>query len=217
MTAVSSSAGVGGAPPTHPVHTPSGQVIEVLDPSEESFYRRQALLYQTQNSFSNAADLQDLDRLVFLEMLVYRATSWLGSGKDYDGFPLSDRAHLDAQKSLKDNSSLITTVKNDLGLTKNQRDKAQYESVGTYLEELRVRAREFGIHRETQVATAIALTKQLFALLGAFDRSDEQERKKIGFETSDDLLEWIRDTMQPEFDAVDAHFIANTQRFWREG
>lgn len=217
MTAVvNTTAGVGAPASAHPVNTPSGQTIEVLGPAEVAFYEGQARLYQDQNSFTNAADLQDLDRLIFLELMVFRATSWLGSGKDYFGFDLTDRAKLDAQKALKENSALLTQVKNDLGMTKSQRDKAAYESVGTYLEELKVRAKEFGVHREKQTGAAIALMKQLYSIVGAYKRSDEAERKKIGFESADDVLDWITDVMQPEFDQIDAYFVANQQRYWKQ-
>lgn len=217
MTAAA-TAGVGASPQVgaHPVATPSGQTIDVLGLAEAQFYEGQAQRYQEQNSFTNASDLQDLDRVIFLELMIFRATSWLGSGKDSFGFELSDRSRLDCQRSLKENSTLLSTVKNDLGLTKSQRDKAQYESVGTYLEELKIRAKEFGINREDQVGKMIALGKQLFSIVGAYDRADEQERKKIGFENDREILDWIREVMQPEFDEIDAYFIAHTQRFWKQ-
>jgi hypothetical protein len=196
------------------VITPSGQTIEVLSNSERLFYEGQARRYQDENKFDNTSDLLDLDRLVFLELLVFRASSWLGRGTDYDGMVITDRAEADARKALKENSDLISRVKNDLGLTKSQRDKAQFESVGTYITQLKQRAKEFGIHREKQLAKGITLCQQLFSIVGAFDRADEVERGKIGFETEQDVLDWVRNVMRPEFDEVDRHFRANQQRYW---
>jgi hypothetical protein len=207
-------------PPTavslYRVTTPSGQFIEVLGAAERDFYEGQCRSYMAQNLFTNTSDLMDLDRLIFLELLIYRATSWIGRGQDYDGLPLSDSGEVAQRRSLKETSTLISVIKNDLGLTKSQRDKDAYSSVGTYITALKQRAREFGIHREKQVATAITLNKQLFAILGAYDRSDEVERKKIGFENADEILDWIRTVMIPEFDAVDAHFIEHTQKYWTD-
>lgn len=198
------------------VTTPSGQSIEVLGNAERDFYGGQCVAYMAQNLFTNTSDLLDLDRLVFLELLIYRATSWIGRGQDYDGLPLSDSGETAQRRSLKETSALISVIKNDLGLTKSQRDKDAYSSVGTYITQLKQRAKEFGIHREKQVATGITLCKQLFAIVGAYDRSDEVERRKIGFENADEILEWIRIVMVTEFDAIDTAFIAGTQKYWTD-
>jgi hypothetical protein len=198
------------------VATPSGQYIEVLGDAERDFYEGQRKAYMAQNLFTNTSDLLDLDRLVFLELLIYRATSWIGAGQDYEGLRLSDAGETAQRRSLKETSSLISVIKNDLGLTKSQRDKDAYSSVGTYITQLKQRAKEFGVHREKQVSTGITLCKQLFAILGAYDRSDEVERKKIGFENADEILEWIRTIMVAEFDAIDTTFIAGTQKYWTD-
>lgn len=198
------------------VDTPSGQAIEVLGDSERDFYVGQCLAYITENRFTNASDLLDLDRLIFLELLVYRATSWLGRGQDYDGVPLSDRDDVAQRRSLRDNSSLISVIKNDLGMTRSQRDKAAYESVGAYITQLKQRAKDFGVHRESQVSTGITLCKQLFSIVGAFDRSDEVERHKIGFDNAEEILDWIRDIMLPEFDKLDNDFINVKQKYWSD-
>jgi hypothetical protein len=209
-------AGPAAPPAPKLVSTPSGQTIEVLADAEKSFYEGQAARYQAENKFTNTSDLLDLDRLVFLELLVYRASAWLGSGSQYDGLPLTDRGEAECRRALKENSELISRVKNDLGLTKAARDKADYESVGAYVTQLKQRAKEFGVHRETQLIKGITLVHQLFAILGAFDRSDSVERQKIGFEAEADVLDWIRNTMKPEFQAVDDHFAKNVQRYWTD-
>lgn len=196
------------------VVTPSGQSFEVLGPEEREFYVGQAAKYLEENHFSNTSDLLDLDRLLFLEMMVYRATNWIGSGRNYEGEILLPSEETGLRRTLKENSAIISTIKNDLGLTKAQRDKAQYESVGTYIRKLRERAQEFGYHREKQLQTGIRLNKQLFSIVDAFDRSDPTEREKIGFRDEKEILDWIRDVMRPEFNAVDAHFIQNAQRTW---
>lgn len=200
--------------PSHPVTTPSGQVINVQGDPERLFYEGQCAKYMSENAFSMAADLLDLDRLVFMELQIYRATSWLGSGRDYYGALLGPADLADCRRTIKELSPLISTVKNDLGMTKNQRDRAQAESVGAYITELKQRAKEHGVNREKQLTKALCLVKELFSLVGTFDRSDEVEREKIGFESADDILNWVRDVMRPEFDAVDEHFRTSQQKFW---
>ena len=211
---MSSSAALPPPVPSFLVSTPSGQTIGVIGDPEREFYEGQAARYMTENKFTNTSDLLDLDRLIFLELLIYRASATIGRGMTYDGMVLTDRAETDARRAIKENSALITAVKNDLGLTKSQRDRAMYENAGVYITELKQRAKEFGVHREKQLASALTLCQQLFAIVGAFDRSDGVERGKIGFETEVEILDWIRTIMAPEFNRVDAHFIANTQKYW---
>lgn len=196
------------------VRTHSGQFIEVMGAAEKAFYRDQQKKYTTENVFTAATDLQDLDRLLFFELLNYRYTTWLSSGKNYYNELLTPNEATDLRRSMKDIAPLISTIKNDLGLTKSQRDKAQYESVGTYLTELKARAKEHGINREKQLTKALCLIKELFTIVGAYDRSNEVERLKLGFENADEIVDWIRQTMKPEFDAIDAHFRLSAQKFW---
>lgn len=193
------------------VKTPSGQIIRVLGDIEREFYEGKAQHYTDENEFTNASDLLDLDRLLFYELAIFRATYWLAQGTDYDGFAVNVPA---LQKNLKETSDQLSRVKTDLGLTKSARDKATAEDVGTYIKELKQRAREFGVHRETQLGKGIELCKQLFSIVGAFDRADDVEKAKLGFEDADAVLEWIRDTMKPEFDEVDEYFRTNHQKYW---
>ena len=56
------------------VRTCSGQWLEVQGKPEKDFFDSQRDKYQAENSFTAVTDLQDLDRLLFLELLVYRST-----------------------------------------------------------------------------------------------------------------------------------------------
>lgn len=195
------------------VRTVAGHDIEVQGNDEAKYYRAQMRKYQDENKFSAVTDLADLDRLLFFELMVYRWTGWLSSGKDYDGY-LAPSQEDQLRKNLKETAPLISAIKNDLGLTKSQRDKEQFESVGQYLVDLKARAKEHGVRREKQLTTAICLVKELFSLVGTFDRSNDLERSKIGLETEADIIAWVRDHMKPEFDKVDAHFRQSSQKFW---
>jgi len=196
------------------VKTLSGQTILVQGVGEETFYVNQQQLYMAQNSFTNISDLQDLDRLLFLELLVHRATCFLSSGYNYSGELLLPSEEADCRKVIKENSPMISTIKNDLTLTKSQRDREQFESVGKYISDLKARAREHGVKRERELTKAICLLKELFSVVGTYDRADETERQKLGLESAEDILDWVRSTAKPEFDQIDEYFRTHHQKFW---
>lgn len=191
----------------------NGQSLEVQGDVEKRYYVEQQKKYMDENVFTAASDLADLDRLLFLELLDFRWRMWLSSGKDYDGY-LAPSVEDQLRKNLKENAPLISQIKNDLGLTKSARDKESADSVGAYLVELKKRAKEHGIRREKQLAKSISLTKELFSLLGTYDRSNALERSKIGLDLPEDILDWIRTSMKPQFDEVDEYFRTHQQRFW---
>jgi hypothetical protein len=195
------------------VTTISGHTIEVMGPDEAKYYRAQQRKYLAENKFTAVTDLADLDRLLFLELLIFRWTGWLASGKDYDGL-ISPSVEDQVRKNLKETAPQISQIKNDLALTKSQRDKEAFESVGQYIVDLKARAKEHGVRREKQLTSALCLTKELFSLVGTFDRSNELERIKIGLESEADIVDWIRGHMRPAFEEIDQHFRATSQKFW---
>lgn len=194
-----------------PVTTPSGQQTFVLGPAEELFYVTQSQKYLDDYAYTNVSDLLDLDRLLFLELQAFRLSQWLGTGRDYDGVLVDSSQQ---RRALKEASDLISKVKNDLGMTKSQRDKEREASVSAYLTTLKQRAKEFGVHREKQLIKGITLCQQLFSIIGSFDRADSVEREKLGFRNEAEIIDWIRTVMRPEFDAVDDHFRQHAQRYW---
>lgn len=196
------------------VQTNTGSTFEVQGDAERDFWRNQKKKYEDEHKFTAATDHADLDRLLFLELMNYRATVWLSSGRNYFGEILTPVEVNECRKVIRENSPLISTIKNDLGLTKNQRDREQFESVGRYINDLKARAREHGVKREKELTKALCLVKELFSLVGTFDRSDEVERQKLGLESEADILDWVRTRMKPEFDQIDAYFRQNHQKFW---
>jgi hypothetical protein len=199
---------------TYPVVSISGEEIRLQTDSEVRYYELAKDRYLSDNKFTHASDMRSLDRLIFFETMVYRWQTQLASGKDYQGNFLSDKEEEQLRKNLKETAITISQVQNDLGLTKAQRDKDQHDSVGAYLQQLQLAAKEHGVRREKQLGKALELSKELFSLVGAFRRSNEVEREKLGLETPDQILDWIEEYMKPEFDAVDEHFRKNQQRFW---
>ena len=191
----------------------NNQVLEVQGDVEKTFYDTQKRKYLAENKFTAIADLTDLDRLLILELLVFRWSNWLASGRDYENF-LTAGQEEQLRKSLKETSPQISQIKNDLGLTKTQRDKEQAESVGAYINELKIRAKEHGVRREKQLTKALCLIEELSSLVGTFDRSNKLERSKIGLETEADIVDWVRTSMLPEYREIDEYFRQHSQRFW---
>lgn len=213
MTAPTVSSTVANPTQLIKVKTVAGYEIEVMGRYEAKYFRDQQAKYLQENKFTAVTDLADLDRLLFLELMIFRWTGWLSSGKDYDGI-LAPSQEDQIRKNIKEVGPQISTIKSDLGLTKSQRDKEAFESVGQYLVDLKARAKEHGVRREKQLTTAICLVKELFSLIGTYDRSNELERSKIGLESEADIVEWVRVHMKPEFDAVDLYFQTHQQKAW---
>lgn len=215
----SSTSVQGGAPPPpisgqnlRHVNLVSGEVIQVQGEAEQTWFEKTRDRYLAETQFTEATDERDLDRLLVLELMVYRWTSHIAKGTDYEGHLVDEQ---DLQRNIKLYSDQIGKVKESMGLTKKARDAAASSgSFSEYLTDLKARAKAFGIHRERQLDKALTLLKELFAIVEAFERADEEERKKIGFEDEAAILQWIKDTAKPEFDELDEHFRQNEQRYW---
>ncbi len=192
----------------------NGHDLELPTQVEAEFYQRQKDRYTSENTFTAVSDLTDLDRLLMLELQMFRTGQYLSSMRDYDGHDLTQTSLIDLRRQTKVLAELISDVKRDLGLTRSAREKAEAESVGAYLVELRRRAHEQGVKREKELSAALVLIHELISLVGTYDRSNEIERRKIGFEGPEDFLEWVRVKLRPEFERIDQYFRANSQRYW---
>lgn len=190
----------------------SGKSAMVQTVQESEWFNETRDSYTKDLKLTEATDLRDLDRLLVLELMVFRWTQQLASGTDYDGDMIDDEQ---VRKNIKEYSDQINKVKESMGLSKKIRDAAAAEgNFAAWLSDLKSRAKVFGIHREKQLGKALTLMNELFAIVGAFDRADQEERKKLGFEDEKEILDWIRSTMKAEFVAVDDYFREHEQRYW---
>ncbi len=200
---------------TYPVKTISGHPIDLTHDREKKFFEQARDKYLAENIFSADSDKRAVDRLLLFEVQVYRWQWQLAAGVDYDNVPLEPAESLALHKSIKETEVMISTLQNDLGLTKVQRDKAgSAESVAEYLTNLKLRAKEHGIRRDKQTGRAIELFNELIAICGSFTRANENERRKLGFDTADDIVEWVLEVAQPRFNEIDKHYRENNQKFW---
>lgn len=190
----------------------SGEETVVQTTDEAVWFNRTRDLYAKQLKFTEQTDLADLDRLLILELMVFRWTQQLSKGEDYDGEMLNEKQMVG---DLKLYSDQINKVKESMGLTKKQRDAASQDgNFALWFQDTLSRAKLFGIHRQNQLNQMLALGKELFFIVNTFDRSDAEERQKFGFETEHHILQWIRERMQPEFDELDEYFRTHEQRTW---
>lgn len=194
------------------VITVSNAELFVMTDAEGSWFEASRDAYLAQTRFTENTDLKDIDRLLALELMMFRWTQWLASGFDYNN-DLIDEKQLTL--NLKMYSDQVNKLKESMGLAKATRDKAMAEGdFSKWVSELKARAKLFGIHRETQLTACLTLWEQLSAVLSSFDRSDAEERRMLGFETEHDILEWIRKTAMPEYRAIDAYFREHSQSYW---
>jgi len=190
----------------------SGKTATVQTTIEAEWFDETRDTYMHETKFTDATDLRDLDRLLILELMVFRWTQHLARGEDYDG-DMTDDEQL--RKNIKEYSDQINKVKESMGLSKRSRDAAANDgNFAQWLEDLNSRAKLFGIMRERQLTVGITMFKEIFGVTETFLRVDDEERKKMGFATAEDIVAWIAKQKKPEFDAVDAHFRANEQRYW---
>jgi hypothetical protein len=193
------------------VKTVGGSDQEVATPEEKTFFEAIRDLYLKQNAFTAVTDLQDLDRLLGLELVDFRFRQWIGAGRDYSG-ALVDEVQLARQH--KDISAQITAVKSSMGLSKAERDKDSFDTVGAYVTRLKHAAKAFGVHRNNQAAKAIALLQEGLGMARTWQRSNEFERKKIGLDP-ETIVEWFLTVAGPEFDELDRVFRAGTQVYFQ--
>lgn len=192
------------------VKLPSGGEFWVYG-RETKYWNDRVKRYLSDNLFTNVADLQDLDRILTLELFCWRWGVWLSQQTDYWHDPIDEK---DLSRQFKDTSNELRSLKSALGIDKVTRDKVKGEdSVSKYIENLKIRGREFGVKREKELGVALELFNELIGMVQLFDNCTDDERKELDIEL-EDLLNWLRDTAFPKFQAVDEHFRTNTQRFF---
>lgn len=194
------------------VKTVSGEDLFVQTEAEARWFNDSRDTYLVQTKFTETTDLRDLDRLLFMELMVFRLGQQLAMGHDYDDMSIDDTLY---RRNVREYSEQINKTKAAMALTKSVRDEAANAGdLSSYITNLKVRAKLFGMHREKQLGKALILMNELSAIVGAYDRSDKDERQRIGFENDAEIIDWVRKTMLPEYFAIDEHFRNKEQRYW---
>lgn len=190
----------------------SGKITQVQTVAEANSYNESRDAYLQQTKFTENTDLNDLDRLLVFELMMFRWQQWLFAGADYLGDMINDKQ---VSADLKSYSDQINKIKETMGLSKKAREEAQADgNFSQWIADLKERAKIFGVHREQQLGKALVLMNELFTIVGSYDRSDLEERRKLGFENETEILDWIRTVMRPEYDSIDDYFRSHEQRYW---
>ena len=189
------------------VDTPSGAKISLLTQAEAAHYNSISEQYQTHNKFTNISDLLELDRVLALEIMCFRQQTWMLSEQDYDG----EMVPKDTQKMVQLLSKEIRDIKAGLGIDKKTRDAGKGETIADLFENLRVRAKEFGVHRNEQIYLAWRNWNGLEALITAHRNSTDVERTEFGYHIKD-ILAWC-DERFAELHEVDEAF-REKQKLW---
>lgn len=193
------------------VMLPSGAPFDIHT-TEVGYFNERVRKYTSEHVFTNVSDLQDLDKIVMMETLMWRWGQWIArGGVDYWSEAVDED---DLQKAMKSHSIEVRQMKAQLGVDKRSRDRKKGDdSVAEYIKNLQERAQELGIVRNTTVDVIIGLGKDLKSLIGLHDRADEKERMELRC-TSDDILQWIREAFIPEMEKADEDWRAGSQKLW---
>lgn len=194
----------------HQVTTPTGGTIDVMGAAEAQRYDESLAAYSTVQ-FTERSDLEDLERVLFMELMCYRWGRWLMAGREYDGTLIGNEG--DLRRWINDYATQITKVKESLKLDRRGRESDAAATFHERWTKLADHAKEFGIMREKQLGRALEIMQGLFSIVATFDRCDEEERGKIGFPDEAAIVAYIRES-RPAFDEIDAHFRQNSQRMW---
>lgn len=191
------------------VTTPSGSELNLQTQEEADWYESRRDRYLTDNQFPNVSDLQDLDRLLQLEVMSYRWGLWVSQGFDYIYSRVDESA---LTSKMKEYSVETRLLKQALGIDKATRDKVKGQSLADYTEELLHRAKEFGYHRDAQYEKAVTKFYELRSMIMTFDRCDTEERAMLDL-SYESIFEWIRDHVIHEWDELSEEFRKN-QSMW---
>lgn len=192
------------------VKTPSGNPLRLQTEDEARFYNDNKKKYLDEYKITNASDIQEVERILVMEIMVHRWSTWLTQGFDYDEGLVSAE---ELRRNIKDYSGELRQCKESLGIDRVTRNKDKGEDVATYIDKLRQRAKEFGVMRNAQAAKAIQLFKEAETLIGTFERTDRDEQEHLRL-NKDEIFKWFCDVAIPEFNEIDKSFRENNQKYW---
>jgi hypothetical protein len=193
-----------------PVGLPSGVIFPALTQDEADYLKVRVERYLADNHFVNISDFQDVDKMVVFELFVHRWSLWLSKGMDYYGEEI-DAAKLAA--TIAAYSTELRLLKKNLGMDKPARDRSRGDdSIPAYLDALRQRAQEFGIHRNAQAAHVMETFQRMSALLTYHDNCTDEEQLEFHV-TQEDIFQVFREEVAA-WDALDEEFRTTVQTYW---
>lgn len=191
------------------VKSPTGSLVNLQTWAEAEWYEKQRDKYLHDNRFTNVSDFQDLDRLLILEIMVYRWSTWLTQGFDYLASRVDEKVMKD---SIKEYSTEIRLLKQALGIDRVNRERDKGETLGDYIQTLLLRAKEFGYQRNKEYEKSVTLVWELVNMVQTYDRCDEQERRELDL-SHETIMEWIRMHLIADWDVMQESF-RKEQKMW---
>lgn len=192
--------------PYCPITLPSGGQFQV-HPEEFDYVTQRVQSYNSQIHFENISDLQDLDRVIIYELLIWRWTGWMISGVNYVNDVVDEPT---LHKQIKETGGELRQLKGALNMDKVSRDRQRGEdSVAAFLAGLSVRAEHFGYKRRMETGLIMETFMTLRAKITLHDNCTEHERREQHC-TMDDIINWLREEAFPIYDEIDRKFRQET-------
>lgn len=205
-------------------NTPAGGTLTVQHSDEKEYYTSAMRNYMETYKFTDFSDLMDLTRLLAFEVTVNRWQTFINRDKNYLDEELSVVERENYRKAVDSASSSISRLKEQLGMTRAERD-AQNETVAGYIAQLRKRAAEFGVLRNAQAVEAHNQLGAILGKVGAFLRASPRERSMMRIEIggkvetmsdAETILRWINTDVAAAFNEIDEAFRNGQQKYWTE-
>ena len=191
------------------VMSPAGSAFNLQTQEEANYYDNRRDRYLQDNSFPNISDLQDLERILTFEVMIFRWSTWLKQGFDYM-YSRVDEGQM--KNAIKEYSTELRLLKQSLGIDKSTRDKEKGESLADYVAHLLQRAKQFGYHRNEQYEIVVTKFYELSSMIRTFDRCDAEERELLDL-SHESVFQWIREKVIADFDEHSKAFRKN-QAMW---
>lgn len=189
--------------------SPSGAPVSLLSQGEVDFYETNCDRYNTAFKLDNVSDILELDRILLLEVMVFRWGQWmLNQGLDYQNSPVN----FDLSKNIKEFSNEIRNIKAALGVDKKTRELSKGGNTANFINTLLERARQFGYHRNDQVIKAYTNWKELQGLITLYENCIPSERSEFACHEPD-IIDFIKEKCE-ELDLIDERFRNEQQRYW---
>lgn len=189
---------------------PAGGAFTVMTQGEDKSFKDLCSRYTSDNLFQNVSDLQDLERIIYMEVLSLRYAKWISTESDYYGDPVDAKA---LASMIKDFSMELRQLKKAVGIDKPTRQREAGETLADYIEHLQKRAAAYGIRRQNQLTAALTLFNELTAKMTLHDNCTDSERKEQS-SRPEDIMAWIRDEAIPEYREIDTYFVDHEQKNW---
>lgn len=168
------------------VHTPSGNVFEVMTKEEQVYAENLFREYTSKFEIENPADLTLLESLVSFQVLLFRTSKWLMRGIDYDGNPVDIRSLNEVMTRVQ---KQIIELQDKLKISKTARSQENL-SAADIINEIVKRAKEYGIHKNKVAWKFLLAYYEIKHWVGVYLRNDEKDRKASGA-TADEVIKKI--------------------------